>query len=130
MHRGGAVFAQGTVGLSIDHCSFEALGGNGLFFSNFNRNAQVTDCEFAYIGDSAVVQAGSTKFARTQDKSGTDLMDGTDGDQPSGTIVDRCVMREVGLYGKQTSAFTSFLSWNTTIRGSLIFNGPRAGINW
>ena len=74
--------------------------------------------------------AGSTRFARTQDKSGTDLMDGTDGEQPSGTVVDRCVIHEVGLYGKQTSAFTSFVSWNTTIRGSLIFNGPRAGINW
>ena len=57
-------------------------------------------------------------------------MDATDGEHPEGTTVQSSVFREIGVYGKQVSAFASALAFRTTINGSIFFNGPRAGINW
>jgi hypothetical protein len=57
-------------------------------------------------------------------------MDLTDGMHPEGTAVQGCLFREVGVYGKQVSAFASALAYGTSINGSVFFNGPRAGINW
>ena len=57
-------------------------------------------------------------------------MDATDGEHPEGTTVQSSVFREIGVFGKQVSAFASALAFRTTINGSIFFNGPRAGINW
>ena len=38
------------------------------------------------------------------DVGGADIMDGSDGMHPIGTTVDRCVFREIGVYGKQVWA--------------------------
>ena len=57
-------------------------------------------------------------------------MDATDGEHPERTTVQRSVFREIGVYGKQVSAFASALAFRTTINGSIFFNGPRAGVNW
>jgi len=116
----------------VDGCLFERLGGNALFLSNYARNTIVKNSEFAWIGDSAMAQAGSTRFAATHNKSqdSLDLLDGTNLEQPRGTLFDRNVVREVGVYGKQTSAFIQAVSCNTTIQNSVMFNGPRAGINF
>jgi hypothetical protein len=65
--RGGAVFAEGTTGLSVSHCHFDRLGGNGLFLSNFNEGSRVSDSEFSWLGDSGVAMLGHTKFATTGD---------------------------------------------------------------
>ena len=48
----------------------------------------------------------------------------------SGLDAQGCVFREIGVYGKQVSAFASALAFKSTINGSIFFNGPRAGINW
>ena len=65
--RGGAVFAEGTTGLSVSHCHFDRLGGNGLFLSIFNEDSRVSDSEFSWLGDSGVAMLGHTKFATTGD---------------------------------------------------------------
>ena len=130
IHVGGAVFAEGVEGMVVSGCTFERLGGNALFLSNYAANTVINASEFAWIGDSAVALVGSTKFAQTQDRSGTDLMDGTNGDQPRGTVFDRNLVREVGVFGKQTSAFVQAVACNTTISNSVLFNGPRAGVNF
>ena len=127
IHRGGAVFAQGVENLKIDSCNFEQLGGNGLFLSNYCRQSTISNSTFAFIGDSAVAAVGSTKYRQTR-VQGVDLMDGTTGEQPAGTVLERTLIHETGLYGKQTSGFVQMLAWNTTIRSCVLFNGPRAGI--
>mmetsp|Transcript_8222 Transcript_8222/g.24363 ORF Transcript_8222/g.24363 Transcript_8222/m.24363 type:complete len:587 (-) Transcript_8222:104-1864(-) len=101
-----------------------------FFLSDYARNTQITNSEFAWIGDSAVAAIGSTRFAKSHNLNNSDLMDGTDGNQPRGTLFRSNVVREIGIYGKQTSAFVQSLACNTTIESSLLFNGPRAGINF
>lgn len=130
IHRGGAVFAENVDNMVVDACTFEQLGGNALFLSGHAHNTVVSNSEFAWIGDSAIAAVGYTRFHTTGDKNGTDLMDGTDGNQPRGTVLVSNIVREIGIYGKQTSAFFQSIAGNTTIRHSIMFNGPRAGINF
>ena len=119
IHRGGAVFAEGVDGLRIDSCRFDSPGGNGLFLSNYIRHAVVNNSEFVWTGDSAIASVGST-----------DLIDGTDGNQPRGNVITSNVMHEVGIFGKQTSAYIQALTAQTILANNVFFNGPRAGINF
>ena len=119
IHRGGAVFVEGADGFYMEKCRFDSPGGNALFLSNYIRNAAVQDSEFKYTGDSAIAAVGSV-----------DLIDGTNGNQPRGITIIGNLVHEIGIYGKQTSAFIQALACQTEIRDNVFFNGPRAGINF
>ena len=56
-------------------------------------------------------------------------VDGTDGEHPQFTTVIGNVIREVGLYEKQSSFFIQAKTAQSIIKGNVFFNGPRAGIN-
>ena len=117
IHRGGAVFVEGVNGFLLQNCLFDAPGGNGLFLSNYIRNAVIEGNEFVYTGDSAILAVGSTN-----------LIDGTDGNQPRGTKVIGNLAHEIGIFGKQTSPYMQALACQTEIIGNVFFNGARAGI--
>ena len=119
IHRGGAVFVEGADSFNIQKCRFDSPGGNALFLSNYVRNAVIEDNEFKYTGDSAIAAVGSV-----------DLIDGTNGNQPRGTKIIGNLIHEIGIYGKQTSAYIQALACQTELTGNVFFNGPRAGINF
>ena len=119
IHRDGAVFVEGVDGFLLQNCRFDAPGGNGLFLSNYVRNAIIEGNEFVYTGDSAILSIGSTE-----------LIDGTDGNQPRGTKIIGNLMHEIGVFGKQTSAYCQSMTSETYMEGNVLFNGPRAGINF
>ena len=52
LHRGGAVFLEGTEGTAIKGCLFKRVDGNALFVSGYNRGAVLDSNEFFQIGDS------------------------------------------------------------------------------
>lgn len=119
VHRGGAVFAEGVYGFTVQQCVFDSLGGNGLFMSKYMRNAVVENNIFRSIGDFAILAVGSSR-----------LIDGTSGEQPRGTKIVGNLIHDFGLFGKQTSGYMQSLSCQTEISGNVIFNGPRSGINF
>ena len=119
IHRNGALFIEGAEIVTVDNCLFINIGGNALFLSNYIRNAVVSNNEFVWIGDSAIAAIGSSK-----------LIDGTDGNQPRGTKVLNNLVREIGLFGKQTAAYVQSIACQTLLEGNVFFNGPRAGINF
>ena len=119
IHRGGTVFVEGVDGFTMQQCLFDSPGGNGLFLSNFVRNAVIERNEFRYMGDSAIAALGSTE-----------LIDGTSGNQPRGTKIINNLMHEIGIYGKQTSAYFQSLTCQTIFDGNILFNGPRDGLNF
>ena len=119
IHRGGTVFTEGVDGLVVHSCRFDSPGGNGIFLSNYMRNTLIQNNEFFLMGDSAVASIGSTE-----------LIDGTNGNQPRGNVITNNIMREVGIFGKQTSAYIQSLTAQTTFSNNVLFNGPRAGINF
>ena len=119
IHRGGALFVEGIDGLLVQNCLFFSPGGNGLFLSGYVRNAVVEGNEFVYCGDSAIAAVGTA-----------DLIDGTLGHQPRGTQILNNLVHEIGIWGKETSAYFQSLACQTTLSGNVFFNGPRAGINF
>ena len=119
IHRGGTVFVEGVDGFTIQQCLFDSPGGNALFLSNYIRNAIIEANEFKYVGDSAIAAVGSTE-----------LIDGTNGNQPRGTKIVNNLIHEIGIYGKQTSAYFQSLACQTDFDGNILFNGPRDGLNF
>lgn len=115
----GAVFLEGTENVMIDSCNFRNLDGNGLFLSGYNRYTTIQKNEFAWIGDSAMAAWGYTNE-----------IDGTDGNQPRFTNVLYNFVHELGIYQKQSSPWFQAKSCQTLLKGNIMFNGPRAGINF
>ena len=52
MHRGGALIVEGAVGVTVDNCVFEGIGGHGVLLSNYVRVAKIANSEFKWIGAS------------------------------------------------------------------------------
>ena len=119
IHRNGAVFVEGVDGFTIEQCLFDSPGGNGLVLNNYIRNAIIEDNEFRYSGDSSIIVVGSTE-----------MIDGTNGNQPRGTKVISNLIHDSGVFGKQTSPYMQSLACQTELTGNVIFNVPRAAINF
>jgi hypothetical protein len=103
------------------------MDGNALMLSRYNRNASVRHSEFAWIGDTALAAWGYTDELSA---NGTRGFDATDGDFPRHTTIANNVVREVGIWEKQSSAWFQAKSMQNTIVDNIFFNGPRAGINY
>ena len=79
--------------------------------SNYVRNAIIERNEFRYPGDSAIASLGSTE-----------LIDGTNGDQPRGTKIINDLMHENGIYGKQSGAYFQSLTAQVEFDGNISFS--------
>ena len=93
LYRGGALFFEGTEGCSVRHCSFVRVDNNALFLSGYNRNTLFADNEFVWLGLSAMAGWGYT-----------DEMDGTDGQQPRFTRIERNYVHEIGIVSTALTA--------------------------
>jgi arylsulfatase A-like enzyme len=124
--RSGAVFLEGTERVSISDCNLTRLDGNGITISGYNRNATVARNALSYIGDNAVVVWGYTNETGSNPLEG---FDGTDGNHPQLTSVVDNVMREIGIYEKQSCWFFQAKAARSRVVGNVMFNAPRSGIN-
>lgn len=124
--RLGALLLEGTDGVTVEGCLLNALDGNAIFLSGYNRRAAILENEFVSIGETAISQWGFT------DGSPVDGMgfDATAGNQPRGTTVRGNLVHELGLWTKQNSFYFQAESFGNTIEANLAYNGPRAGINF
>ncbi len=141
IHRGGAIFMEGTEDIIISDCNFEYTGGNGVFMSKYNRRNSVLNSRFYHTGESGVCFVGDPNAVRhylTWDQSpeewmaareNMDLEPGPKSDNyPAECVVDNCIMYEIGDYGKQTSGVIVSMSSKITVSHCDIYNIPRAGI--
>eukprot|EP00051_Salpingoeca_urceolata_P010779 m.132554 g.132554 ORF g.132554 m.132554 type:complete len:1047 (+) comp16850_c0_seq2:1130-4270(+) len=119
LHRSGAVFASRTVGTAIHNCTFRRLDGTAIMFSDYNRDGKVMNSTFEFIGNSAMAGWGTT-----------DGWDGRSGDQPRGTLLAGNLVRDIGLFQKQSSSWFQARTAQTTLRDNIFFNQPRAAINF
>ncbi|HLP17230.1 MAG TPA: peptide-binding protein, partial [Bacteroidota bacterium] len=65
IYRGGAVVFDGAVHCSLRNCTLENLGGNAVFFNNYNRACEVSGCLIDEIGAGAVCFVGDPKAVRS-----------------------------------------------------------------
>lgn len=56
-------------------------------------------------------------------------IDGTAGQQPRGTMVLDNIVYEIGLHERQSSGWSEAKACQSTVRGNIFFNMPRAAIN-
>jgi len=107
LQRSGAILLTGTEGTVVDGSLFLRVDGNGVFLSDYNRDATISNSEFAYIGDNAMAGWGST--GNCLDANCTRKLawevgpDGRQGNQPRRTHIIGNLVREIGLWQKQSS---------------------------
>jgi hypothetical protein len=110
-----------TANCSVIGSLFTNIGGSGVMLSGWNRNAEVSDCEFSWMGEHAVVSAGLSG----------DRYDNTAAAAPYGSAprISSNLGRELGIFVKQSGFYYQAMTANATVTGNVFFNGPRAGIN-
>ena len=62
IYRGGAIFLDGTEDITIEDCTVDHPGGNGIFLSNHVWRTQLLSNTVAHAGDSGILLVGSTEF--------------------------------------------------------------------
>ena len=105
--------------MTVARCAFERLDGNAVFLSRRTRGVLLSENSFAWLGMNAMATWGDT-----------DEFDATAGNQPRGTRVVGNLVREVGIYEKQSSGWGQAKACLTELRGNIFFNMPRAAINF
>jgi len=144
IHRGGAIFLEGTENCTITNSNFEYLGGNGVFMSAYNRNNTISNSRFVHVGESAVAFVGlpsAVRFYQTWDdreihgenwndmRENMDLEPGPKSlDYPKNCIIKNSVMHDFGDYGKQVAGVYISMSHKIKVSHNTIYNCPRAGI--
>ena len=126
LQKMGALYFEGTMDTLVQECVFERLDGNGIMISNFNRNMTIYKNEFVWTGDTAIGSWGSTTGSKVQGMG----WDGTGGNQPRFNQILYNFVHELGMFEKQSSFYFQAKSCQTTLKGNIFFNGPRAGINF
>lgn len=138
IYRGGAIFLEGTENCAIKNCDLHHLGGNALFFSNYNRNSSVSGCHFFQIGASAICFVGNPKAVRSPSfEYGKSVpipeLDRTPGpannDYPAYCSAYDNLIHHIGLFEKQTTGIELSMCRFITVGHNSIYHTPRAGIN-
>ena len=127
LERMGALFFEGTTNLKISGCDFVRNDGNGVMLSGFNRFASIVGNHFAWTGDTAIAAWGRTDELSD---NGIHGWDGTGGDFPWHTLVESNVIRETGVWEKQSSCWFQAKTAQTVLKGNICFNLGRAGFNF
>ena len=138
IYRGGALMIENAEECSVTGCCLHDVGGNAIFFSNYNRNHRVSQNHITCVGASAVCFVGSPDAVRSPlfeyGKSQTwEEMDKGTGpltpDYPSDCLVDDNLIHSIGETEKQGAGIQLSMSARITIRNNSIYDLPRAGIN-
>ncbi|XP_065196933.1 uncharacterized protein LOC135828411 isoform X1 [Sycon ciliatum] len=119
IHRNAAFFIQDASDCTVTNCTFDAVGGNAIFLSEYVRNCTVSHNEITLTGDSAVVAVG---------RAG--MMDGMQPSYPARNLISNNHIHDFGMYGKQVSCYFQALACGNMFVDNVCYNGPRAGINF
>nr|WP_295922758.1 right-handed parallel beta-helix repeat-containing protein [uncultured Dyadobacter sp.] len=138
IYRGGAVLLRGTENCAVKKCHFNAVGGNGVFFSNYNRGGEVSGCHFentgasgvCFVGDPAAVRSPSFEYHQSVAYDAMDKKAGPKSDNyPAQCRVYDNLMDGLGRVEKQVAGVQISMSMDITVSHNTIYNIPRAGIN-
>ena len=123
---------QGTERITVDSNQFTRNDGNGVFLSMYNRNTTISNNDVSWNGDTVFAAWGITgKCVNEKCDKKLDWPvgpDGRNGEQPRGTQVIGNLVREIGIWQKQSSMWFQAVTAETHVKGNVHFNGPRAGL--
>ncbi|SHM73533.1 right-handed parallel beta-helix repeat-containing protein [Mucilaginibacter sp. OK098] len=138
IYRGGAVTYEGAVNCKLVNCTLDNVGGNAVFFSKYNRNCAVSECQISDAGASAVCFVGDPGAVRSPSFEYNEFvplskMDRTPGPKtnnyPKDCSVYDNLMFNIGLVEKQSGGVELSMCQNITVSHNTIYDVPRAGIN-
>ena len=133
LQRSGAVTLEGTEKVAVVDCELTNIDGNGISINGYHRSLVIDHNDFSWVGDSAIASWGHTGTCLNENCSKTVPYkvgpDGRGGEQPRGTLISRNLVREIGIWQKQSSFYFQAVAAQTVVRDNVHFNGPRAGIN-
>ncbi len=138
IYRSGAVLFDGTERCGIRNATFDLLGGNAVFVSNYNRHAAITDNLIEQIGGSAIAFVGSADAVRSPAFRYGEFvpageMDTIPGPKrkayPADCTAEGNLIRYIGTIEKQVAGVQIQLAARVGVRHNTIYHVPRAGIN-
>jgi hypothetical protein len=138
IYRGGAVVYDGAVNCILKNCTLVNLGGNAIFFNNFNRNCEVSGCQISDIGASAIcfvgdpnaVRSPSFEYSKFVPFAQIDTIPGPKtNNYPAGCKVYDNLMFNLGLTEKQSAGVELSMCQSILVSHNTIYDVPRAGIN-
>lgn len=138
IYRGGAVLLTGTEDISIADSEFDQVGGNAIFFSNYNRRGLVKGCYIhdagasgvCFVGDPAAVRNPLFEYAKTHELAKIDRTPGPQSDNyPAASVVEDCLIHGIGRVERQPAGVQISMSYKITVRDTSIYDCARAGIN-
>jgi hypothetical protein len=138
VYRGGTVVFEGAENCAMRDCNVYNVGGNAVFFNQYNRNNEVSGCHLTNIGASAICFVGDPDAVRSpsfeyHEFVPTEKIDRTKGPKtnnyPAECLVHDNLIHKIGLFEKQITAVELSMCRAITIRHNSIYDTPRAGIN-
>ena len=138
IYRGGAVLYDGAVSCSLKNCTLNNIGGNAIFFNNYNRDCEVSECLISEIGASAVCFVGDPKAVRSPSFEYHKFVPLAQIDRNPGPktnnypaeckVFDNLIFN-LGLVEKQSAGVELSMCQSITVSHNTIYDVPRAGIN-
>jgi hypothetical protein len=138
IYRGGAVFFDGAVNCTVKNCTLNNLGGNAIFFNNYNRDCQVSEClvseigasAFCFVGDPNAVRSPSFEYWQYVPLAQIDSTPGPKtNNYPADCKVYDNLMFNLGKVEKQSAGVELSMCQSITVSHNTIYDVPRAGIN-
>ena len=138
IYRGGAVLLVGSEDCALADCTFDQVGGNAIFASNYHRRLAVRGCLIADAGANGICFVGNPTAVRNalfnyDQRLNPAELDRTPGpksdDFPADCLVEDCLITRTGRVEKQTSGVDIDMAQDITVRHCSIYDVPRSGIN-
>jgi hypothetical protein len=138
IYRGGAVLFDGAANCSLKNCTLNNLGGNAVFFNNFNRDCNVSGCLIYEIGASAICFVGDPNAVRSPSFEYWQFVplaqiDRTPGPKTNNypaecQVFDNLIFNS-GMVEKQSAGVELSMCQSIRVSHNTIYDVPRAGIN-
>lgn len=138
IYRGGAVLYDGAANCSLKNCTLTNLGGNAVFFNNYNRNCEVSGCliseigasAFCFVGDPNAVRSPSFEYWQYVPLAQIDRTPGPKtNNYPADCKVYDNLMFNLGVVEKQSAGVELSMCQSITVSHNTIYDVPRAGVN-
>jgi hypothetical protein len=134
--RAAALYIQDAENIAVKNCTFDQVGGNGIFISGYNRNHVIDNNIFIDTGATCVQVVGlmnACRYPSTWSNHHTDMTDTTAGpltdDYPKNITVSSNYMVNMGRFEKQSAGVNIAMSQSVTVQHNTIHRSPRSGIN-
>jgi len=120
VRRSGAVIIDSAANASVIGCVWNRTNGNSLLITGSSQNTFVEECDFYIPGGCGIAVVGYAPRSNVDDP---------DASIPANIVITSSIFEGIGVYGKQTSALFTTVAGAVTLSDSVLFSGPRSGIN-